>query len=81
MDYTDISILHTNDMHSYMENFPKKAQLIADIRARNEQKVFRPLSLTAAISFRVISFQYVPRSQGNRADESNWLSGYDLGQS
>lgn len=38
MDYTDISILHTNDMHSYMENFPKKAQLIADIRARNEQK-------------------------------------------
>ncbi len=51
MDYTDISILHTNDMHSYMENFPKKAQLIADIRARNEQKVFRPLSLTAAISF------------------------------
>ncbi|HFU3982210.1 TPA: bifunctional UDP-sugar hydrolase/5'-nucleotidase [Streptococcus suis] len=38
MDFTDISILHTNDMHSYVENFPKKAQLIADIRARNEQK-------------------------------------------
>ncbi|HEL1615079.1 TPA: 5'-nucleotidase C-terminal domain-containing protein [Streptococcus suis] len=38
MDYTDISILHTNDMHSYMENFPKKAQLIADIRARNEKE-------------------------------------------
>ncbi|HFI0264099.1 TPA: bifunctional UDP-sugar hydrolase/5'-nucleotidase [Streptococcus suis] len=38
MDFTDISILHTNDIHSYMENFPKKAQLIADIRARNEQK-------------------------------------------
>lgn len=38
MDFTDISILHTNDMHSYMENFPKKAQLIADIRARNEKK-------------------------------------------
>lgn len=38
MDFTDISILHTNDMHSYMENFPKKAQLIADIRARNEKE-------------------------------------------
>lgn len=38
MDYTDISILHTNDMHSYMENFPKKAQLIANIRARNEKE-------------------------------------------
>lgn len=38
MDYTDISILHTNDMHSYMENFPKKAQLIADIRGGNEKK-------------------------------------------
>ena len=37
MDFTDISILHTNDMHSYMENFPKKAQLIADIQTRNEQ--------------------------------------------
>lgn len=38
MDYTDISILHTNDMHSYMENFPKKAQLIANIRDGNEKK-------------------------------------------
>ncbi|HEM5034148.1 5'-nucleotidase C-terminal domain-containing protein [Streptococcus suis] len=38
MDYTDISILHTNDMHSYMENFPKKAQLIANIREGNEKK-------------------------------------------
>lgn len=38
MNFTDISILHTNDMHSYMENFPKKAQLIADIRARNEKE-------------------------------------------
>ncbi|HFU4203094.1 TPA: bifunctional UDP-sugar hydrolase/5'-nucleotidase [Streptococcus suis] len=38
MNYTDISILHTNDMHSYMENFSKKAQLIGDIRAKNEQK-------------------------------------------
>ncbi|HEL1613938.1 TPA: bifunctional metallophosphatase/5'-nucleotidase [Streptococcus suis] len=38
MDFTDISILHTNDMHSYMENFPKKAQLIADIRTRNEKE-------------------------------------------
>ncbi|WNO82605.1 5'-nucleotidase C-terminal domain-containing protein [Streptococcus suis] len=38
MDYTDISILHTNDMHSYMENFPKKAQLITDIRASNEKR-------------------------------------------
>lgn len=47
MDFTDISVLHTNDMHSYMENFPKKAQLIADIRARNEQKgilSYRPAS-------------------------------------
>ncbi len=25
-------------MHSYMENFPKKAQLIADIRTKNVQK-------------------------------------------
>lgn len=38
MDFTDISILHTNDMHSYMENFPKKAQLIANIREGNEKK-------------------------------------------
>ncbi|HEM3172143.1 MULTISPECIES: hypothetical protein [Streptococcus] len=38
MDYTDISILHTNDMYSYMGNFPKKAQLIADIRDGNEKK-------------------------------------------
>ncbi len=38
MDYTDISILHTNDMHSYMENFPKKAQLIADIQDGNEKR-------------------------------------------
>ncbi|HFI0150925.1 TPA: bifunctional UDP-sugar hydrolase/5'-nucleotidase [Streptococcus suis] len=38
MDFTDISILHTNDMHSYVENFPKKAQLVADIRACNEQR-------------------------------------------
>ncbi|CYX30475.1 5'-nucleotidase/2'%2C3'-cyclic phosphodiesterase and related esterases [Streptococcus suis] len=47
MDYTDISILHTNDMHSYMENFPKKAQLIADIRDGNEKKgilTYRPAS-------------------------------------
>ncbi|CYU09830.1 TPA: 5'-nucleotidase C-terminal domain-containing protein [Streptococcus suis] len=38
MDYTDISILHTNDMHSYMENFPKKAQLIANIRDGDKKK-------------------------------------------
>lgn len=38
MDFKDISILHTNDMHSYMENFPKKAQLITDIRASNEKR-------------------------------------------
>ncbi|HEL1602022.1 TPA: hypothetical protein TXL59_000303 [Streptococcus suis] len=38
MNFTDISILHTNDMHSYMENFPKKAQLIANIRDGNEKK-------------------------------------------
>ncbi|HEL1670566.1 TPA: bifunctional metallophosphatase/5'-nucleotidase [Streptococcus suis 2651] len=38
MDFTDISILHTNDMHSYMENFPKKAQLIANIRDGNKKK-------------------------------------------
>ncbi|HEL1639651.1 TPA: 5'-nucleotidase C-terminal domain-containing protein [Streptococcus suis] len=38
MNFTDISILHTNDMHSYMENFPKKAQLIANIREGNEKK-------------------------------------------
>lgn len=38
MDFTDISILHTNDLHSYIKNFPKKAQLIADIRASNEKK-------------------------------------------
>ncbi|HFI2659361.1 TPA: hypothetical protein ACGO12_000542, partial [Streptococcus suis] len=33
-----ISILHTNDTHSYMENFPKKAQLIANIRDGNKKK-------------------------------------------
>ena len=38
MDFVDISILHTNDIHSYMENFPKKAQFIADIRSSNEKR-------------------------------------------
>ncbi len=81
MDYTDISILHTNDMHSYMENFPKKAQLIANIRARNEKEGVPTFVFDSGICFRAISFQYVPRGQGNRANESSWLSGYDLGQS
>ncbi|HFR4576230.1 TPA: bifunctional UDP-sugar hydrolase/5'-nucleotidase [Streptococcus suis] len=38
MDFTDISILHTNDMHSHIENFPKKAALIAEIKEANRAK-------------------------------------------
>ncbi|MGV3089004.1 bifunctional metallophosphatase/5'-nucleotidase [Streptococcus suis] len=38
MDFTDISILHTNDMHSHIENFPKKAALIAEIKETNRAK-------------------------------------------
>lgn len=38
MNYTDVTILHTNDMHSYMENFPKKAQYIKDVRVDNDAK-------------------------------------------
>lgn len=38
MNFTDISILHSNDMHSYIENFPKKAALIAEIKETNRAK-------------------------------------------
>lgn len=38
MNYTDVTILHTNDLHSYVENFPKKARMMEDIRAENQKK-------------------------------------------
>lgn len=51
MKFIDIGIIHSNDMHSHMENFAKKASIIKEIKENNKKYNIKTLVLDSGDLF------------------------------
>ncbi|WP_414841623.1 bifunctional metallophosphatase/5'-nucleotidase [Enterococcus saccharolyticus] len=75
MNKTNLCILHTNDTHSYLEEFGKRAALVQEIKQKNTSKNIHTLLVDSGDVFS--GTMYFTMYQGKKEAELMNMLGYD----